>query len=235
MKLSPKLLALAAAACLVPLSLNAQQQSPSDYPSSNSNATGTNTNGTGSAASSGSTGSSSGMSSADTSMSKGSGKLSSTDRKFVMMAAQGSKAEVELGQLAQQKASDPQVKQFGQRMVDDHTKALDQLKKVASEEQLNLPDQPEAKEQKEKDRLSSMSGADFDKAYMQHMVKDHKKDVSEFQKAASSASDPEVKNFAQSTLPTLQEHLQLAQQIAPKVGATSSANSSDQSSNQAKQ
>jgi putative membrane protein len=140
----------------------------------------------------------------------------SSDQKFVMKAAQGGKAEVEMGQLALQKASDDKVKQFAQKMVDDHTKANDQLKQVAQAQNIPLPTSMDAMSQKEYDRLSKMSGTEFDKAYMQHQLKDHRKDVAEFQKEASSGKNADIKNFASSTLPVLQEHLKLAEQITPK-------------------
>lgn len=145
--------------------------------------------------------------------------LSATDQKFVKQAAEGGEAEVQLGQLAVQKAQSPDVKAFGQRMVDDHTKANDQLKQVAEQLGVTLPSQPSAQDKAEKARLEKMSGAQFDKAYMNYMVADHKKDVAEFQKAASQATNPQVKNFAQSTLPTLQSHLQEAESVAPKSSA----------------
>lgn len=151
--------------------------------------------------------------------------LSASDQKFMKEAAQGGEAEVQLGQLAQQKAESPDVKAFGQRMVDDHTKANDQLKQVASQKGVTLPSQPDAKDKAEKARLEKMSGAQFDKAYMNYMVSDHKKDVADFQREASHANDPDVKNFAQSTLPTLQSHLQQAESIAPKQNAASSKSS----------
>jgi|SRR6478672_6987041 putative membrane protein len=137
--------------------------------------------------------------------------LSKGDRDFVQKAAQGGVSEVEMGKLAQQKAENQQVKDFGARMVQDHTKANDELKKIASAKSVNIPDQPDKQAQKEMDKLQKLSGAQFDREYMTHMVSDHKKDVSEFQKAAKSAKDSEVKNFAATTLPTLQEHLKMAQ------------------------
>ncbi len=160
--------------------------------------------------------------------------LSASDQKFMKEAAQGGASEVELGQLAQQKAESPDVKAFGQRMVDDHTKANDQLKQVASEKGVTLPSQPDAKDKAEKTRLEKMSGAQFDKAYMNYMVADHKKDVADFQKEASHANDPDVKNFAQSTLPTLQSHLQQAESIAPKQNAAA-AKASTTASNTGRQ
>jgi putative membrane protein len=147
------------------------------------------------------------------------------DQRFVMEAAQGGMAEVELGQLATQKAASDDVKKFGQRMVDDHTKANDQLKQVASQKNITLPTDIGAKNKATKDHLEKLSGAAFDKAYMTHMVQDHKKDVAEFQKEANSGKDADVKNFASQTLPTLQEHLKMAQETHSKVGG-GSANAS---------
>jgi putative membrane protein len=140
-----------------------------------------------------------------------SGQLSPADKMFVNKAAQGGMAEVELGQLATQKGQSQQVKDFGQKMVDDHSKANDQLKSIASQENITLPTGLDAKDQAVKDRLSKLSGAQFDKAYMQDMVQDHNQDVAEFQKEASNGKDPAVKNFAQQTLPVLKEHLKMAE------------------------
>jgi len=144
-----------------------------------------------------------------------SSSVSAADKKFIKEAADGGMAEVELGQLAAEKASSDDVKKFGQRMVDDHSKANDQLKQIAASKGVDLPKEPSSKHKAAKDRLSKMSGADFDKAYMAHMVNDHTKDVAEFKQEGSSGKDPDVKNFAQQTLPTLQDHLKQAKSIAP--------------------
>ncbi|HZQ23547.1 MAG TPA: DUF4142 domain-containing protein [Terriglobales bacterium] len=144
------------------------------------------------------------------------GQLDTADRTFVKKAAEGGLAEVELGQLATQKASDDEVKKFGQRMVDDHTKANDQLKQLAGTLGVQVPDHLSAKDQATKDRLSKLSGTQFDRAYMNDMVKDHTKDVVEFRHASKMAKNPEIKNFASQTLPTLQDHLKEAKSIAPK-------------------
>jgi putative membrane protein len=141
----------------------------------------------------------------------------SPDSHFVMEAADGGMAEVEMGKLAVEKASSPDVKNFGQRMVDDHSKANDELKQVASQKGITLPSAPSAKHKAKMDKMSKLSGAAFDKAYMDDMVADHKKDVGEFQKEASSGKDPDVKAFASKTLPTLQDHLKMAQETHGKV------------------
>lgn len=155
-------------------------------------------------------------------MAKGNGSLSSADQHFMMKAAQGGMAEVQLGQLAQSKASSQAVKDFGQRMVDDHSKANDELKSLASQKGVTLPSDLDAKDKQMQNRLSSMSGAGFDKAYMRDMVNDHKKDVAEFQKEANSAQDPDVKAWAAKTLPTLQQHLSMAQSTEQQVMSGSS-------------
>jgi len=153
-------------------------------------------------------------------------KLSAADQKFVKNAAEGGMAEVQLGQLAQTKAQDPKVKEFGQRMVDDHTKANDRLKSLASQKGVTLPTDVSSKDKAEADKLSKLSGAEFDKAYIRYMVQDHTKDVSEFQKESQSAKDSDVKSFASSTLPTLQDHLKQAKEINQSSGPSASASGS---------
>ena len=137
--------------------------------------------------------------------------LAHTDAKFVEKAAMGGLAEVQLGQLAQQKAQSDDVKNFGKRMVDDHSKANDELEKVAQGKNIMLPTALDKKDQKLLDKLGKLDGAKFDREYMEHMVKDHKKDVKEFEHEAKHGKDADVKGFAENTLPTLRDHLQLAQ------------------------
>lgn len=143
--------------------------------------------------------------------------MKSADTKFATEAAQGGMAEVELGQLALQKASNPDVKTFAQRMVDDHTKANDQLKQVASQENMTLPTTLNQKDLTLKNKLQNLSGDKFDKEYMKAMVKDHQEDVKEFQKESTNGQDPAIKGFASQTLPILQSHLQMAQSTDAKV------------------
>lgn len=140
-----------------------------------------------------------------------------SDSHFVLDAAKGGLAEVEMGRLAAEKASSPDVKQFGQRMVDDHSKANDELKAVASQKGLTLPTELAAADKATLDRLSKLSGEAFDRAYMSDMVKDHRKDVAEFKKEATAGKDADVKAFAGKTLPTLEEHLKMAQDVHGKV------------------
>lgn len=141
-------------------------------------------------------------------MDTGSNKMmKSADSTFAMKAAQGGMAEVKLGQLAADKASNPDVKAFGQQMVDDHSKANNDLKSAAESENMTLPTDVNAKQKAMYDRLSKLSGPTFDKMYVNAMVKDHEEDVKDFQKEASMGKDPKIKDFASTTLPVLQGHL----------------------------
>ena len=145
------------------------------------------------------------------------GKASSGDRAFVMEAAAGGMAEVELGRMAGEKASSDQVKQFGRMMVTDHSKANQELAKIAADIQLMAPHALKPEHQEAVDRLSKLSGDAFDRAYIQLMVKDHKKDVALFKRQASSADHPDIRQFASATLPTLERHYERAQQLQQEV------------------
>jgi putative membrane protein len=152
-------------------------------------------------------------------------KASASDRAFIGKAAAGGMAEVKLGQLASEKATSADVKKFGQMMVDDHTKANSQLIGIAQQAGVTAPKDLKPQDQALYDRLSKLSGDEFDRTYMRHMVTDHQKDVAEFKKASTSASDASVKQFATDTLPVLQKHLQDAQSISKKVGGGAEATS----------
>jgi len=143
--------------------------------------------------------------------------LSDADKEFVMKAAQGGMAEVSLGSLAAQQGTNDDVKAFGNRMVSDHGKANDELKALATNKGLALPTEMADEHKKTQDELAKKSGKDFDKAYIDDMVKDHEKDVAEFEKASTSAQDPDLKAWAAKTLPTLQDHLKMAKAAAGKV------------------
>ena len=142
---------------------------------------------------------------------------SNPDQEFVTKAAQGNSAEVELGKIVAAKSKDPNVKQFAQMMVKDHTTALNELQELAQTKNLNfnddLPDDAKSLQQK----LSSDTGKQLDKDYMDGMVEDHQKDVQEFTDKSQNAKDPDVKQWASKTLPILQKHLEKAQQIDAKL------------------
>ena len=145
-----------------------------------------------------------------------------SDMRFAKEAAQGGNAEVRLGQMAVAKASDPQVKQFGQKMIDDHTKANNQLQSIASKDNITLPTGISARDKATYDSLSKLSGTAFDRAYMRDMVKDHQTDVNEFQQEANNGSNPDLKSFAGSTLSTLQGHLRQARDTDASLSSRSS-------------
>ena len=136
-----------------------------------------------------------------------------SDRKFVEKAASGGMAEVKLGQLAIEKGTSPTVKEFGKRMVDDHGKANDELKEIASKKNFALPTDLDSEAKATYDKLTKLSGTDFDKAYIDAMVKDHDKDVKEFKKEASTGGvDPDLKAWAEKTLTVIEQHDHIAHQ-----------------------
>ena len=142
------------------------------------------------------------------------------DTEFAVAAADGSMFEVQLGQLALTKASSPKVKEFAQSMVDDHTKANEELKSLAQTKNITLPSTISEEKQKDYDKLAEKSGADFDKAYSEFMVKDHKDDVDQFKKAAEKCEDAEIKSWAAEKLPVLESHLSMAESLEDAVDGT---------------
>ena len=157
----------------------------------------------------------------------GMGALSSRDRDFLMDAAMGGLMEVQLGRWAAQKGTSDAVKEFGRRMVDDHSKANTELMSLASSKGITLPTALDEKHQKNVSKLTRLSGAEFDRTYIKMMVSDHNKDVSEFEKQSTRGTDPDIKAFAAKTLPTLQEHLQMIRAMSGNQGGSSNANSND--------
>jgi putative membrane protein len=155
----------------------------------------------------------------------GAANLGSADRAFIQKAGEGGVAEVVLGCIAKQRASNPQVKQFAQRMIDDHSRANQQLMLIARAKGVALPNGLEGEFKETADRLSRLSGAEFDRAYMSDMVKDHQKDAAEFEREATGAQDPDVKSFASQTLPIIRQHLDLARQVSSSVSSGSHGNS----------
>ena len=143
--------------------------------------------------------------------------LAPDDKEFVSKAGMGGLAEVQMGNLAASKATSLDVKNFGQRMVTDHSKANEELQQLATAKGVALPTELGGEHKDAFDHLSSLSGADFDKQYMKHMVEDHEKDVAEFEKASTTGQDSDLKAWAAKTLPTLKEHLQLAKTISSKL------------------
>ncbi len=149
-------------------------------------------------------------------------QLSNEEKSFIKEAAQGSTAEVHLGQLAQQKAQNPQVKQLAERIVQDHTQAGQQLMQIAQQHNIQPSTEVKGEHKETHDKLQKASGEEFDKQYAKEMVKHHKKDIKKFEEMSRDAKDPQLKSFAQQTLPKLQQHLQMAQAAAGEKGDSAS-------------
>jgi putative membrane protein len=147
--------------------------------------------------------------------------LDKDDERFMVKAANGGLMEVAAGKLAHEKGSSKEVKEFGHHMMEDHEKANNELKQLAEAKKVMLPDSLDSDSKDKLDKLSKKSGKDFDKAYMDAMVSDHKKDVNDFEDATKNAKDTEVKAFAEKTLPTLKMHLDMAQKTDSIVKKTS--------------
>jgi putative membrane protein len=142
----------------------------------------------------------------DTDTNKAKGRtLSSADKAFIKEAAEGGMMEVAMGRVAEKNATDSEVKNFGARMVKDHSKANEDLKAIAKEKNVEWPAEKEAGKWKS------------DKDYTDAMVKDHEKDLAAFEKEAKNGSDPDVKRFASKTAETVRKHLEMAKEIDAKL------------------
>ena len=146
-----------------------------------------------------------------------------SDTDFAKAAAEGGFAEVRFGELAEDKATNKDVKELAQRMVTDHTKADDSLTTAASKDSIAIPSQLNAKDQATYVRLSQLSGTTFDRDYARDMVRDHETDIAMFRHEASDGKDASIKSFAAQTLPTLEDHLKLAREALESVSPKTSA------------
>ena len=140
------------------------------------------------------------------------------DKMFVRRAAQGGIAEVELGKLAAQKGASEDVKTFGQKMVDDHTRLNQEMAEVADSIGMKMPRKMGKDDQAEYDKLNSLSGEEFDKEYITYMVKDHHEDLREFRMASGSTSDEALKNAADNGSRLIREHMVVADKMAHERG-----------------
>lgn len=143
--------------------------------------------------------------------------LDKNDQKFTNQAAIANLAEIELAQLAQQQASADPVKQYAQHLQQEHQQATQQLKSLAQQKGAQLPSNIDDKHKREKDKLAKLQGGEFDKAFIDAMVKDHKKTINDFEKQAKDGKDAELKAFAAQALPKLREHLEHAQQLQSQL------------------
>jgi putative membrane protein len=146
------------------------------------------------------------------------------DKRFVKEASKGGLAEEAMGRLALEKAHGAGVKQLGQKLVDDHSKANQELKQLAQQKGLDLADSTDKKADKHIEHLKSLSGAEFDRAFVQHMIKDHEKDIKKFETQAKKGKDAELKAFAEKCLPKLREHQAMAQKLSTEHRAGTGIN-----------
>jgi putative membrane protein len=156
----------------------------------------------------------------DRSAKNDSNDLKRSDRKFVEKVARNNQAELELAKIAEQKAGSQEVKDFAKHMVDDHTKAGEELKSAVASKDAKVPTDLDRSHKRLADQLNKMQGQDFDRKYMSEMVSDHEKTLKELQKEAKDAKDPALKSFAEKTASTVQQHLDMARKVADQVGAT---------------
>jgi len=140
-------------------------------------------------------------------------------QKFVTEAIQGNLAEIAVGKLAQQKGQSDGVRSFGAQLVSDHTATNDKAMSVAQSMGVSPPSEPNKKQKAVYDRLSKLSGENFDREFAKAMVDDHKNDIREFEKEAKKKNDPAAE-FANQTLPTLRKHLEMAQSLASGKSAS---------------
>lgn len=143
--------------------------------------------------------------------------LSAADKDFFIKAAQGGHTEVESSKLAANKAASADVKSFAQQMVTDHTKAGDELMALATSKGVTAPKEPSPAQKSKIKSLEGKTGAEFDRMYAKAMGADHRETVALFKKTSTSAKDPDVKAFAAKTLPTLEHHLKMAEDLNKSV------------------
>lgn len=143
------------------------------------------------------------------------------DKKFAMMVAQTDLVEIEIGNMALQKSSDPQVKQIAQKLVDDHTKTSTAMKEIAAKKGMTVPTETDAKHKALATKLQGESGKDFAKDFLEANSKDHHKVVQAFQKESSDGKDPDIKQFAAQFLPAIQEHTTTIDQAKAQGGSAS--------------
>ena len=153
-------------------------------------------------------------------------KMGAQDQQMLKKLAQGDMAEVAGGKMAQDKASSEDVKKFAAKMAEEHGKMLEEKKEMAQSKGVTLPSSPSQKQQAEAKKLQGVAQNDFDRQYMQHMVKDHSEDLKEVRKAARSAKDPDLKAAAQKAEPMIAEHLKMAKQIASSLGSSAGSSKS---------
>ena len=156
--------------------------------------------------------------------------LSRADQQFMFKAAEGAMAEQQIGQMAQQKSNNPAIQKFGERLYKDHSTAANQLNSLAGKMGVNLPTKLEGARQAEVQKLSRLSGPQFDKVFLKWTVQDHQKSINLFQREAQAGTNPELKGFAAGMVVDLKDHLTTAQNLRQN-GALNASNRMPNSAN----
>lgn len=143
-----------------------------------------------------------------------------SDNEFLIKAAKDNAMEVKLGEMAADRGASAGVRQYGQRLAKDHSKAEQQLMPIVREKGVNLPQEMSKKDRAAVDRFAALSGADFDRQFVQHMIHDHEKAIAMFENEAKNGKDAAAKAYAEKTLPTLREHLKIARELAGSTGGS---------------
>ncbi|HEV2799995.1 MAG TPA: DUF4142 domain-containing protein [Pyrinomonadaceae bacterium] len=204
--------------CIVLLASTATAQNTNSGNTNSGNTTSGNTN-SGNTNSGNTNSGTMGTTSAGRTGGRAAATVSSSDRKFAMTAAMGGMAEVEMARLALTKASSDAVKQYAQRMIDDHTPNNAELMQIASSKGINLPAAPDAKHRAIMARMEKLSGAEFDRQYvMMAGHKDHQNMEKLFRNQSMKGRDADLKAFAAKTLPVVQQHLQMARDLHGQMG-----------------
>lgn len=150
-------------------------------------------------------------------------RIGADPKEFLQRAYQNNLTAIQLGQLAEQKGQSPQIKEFGQHLVQGHQALNDKITQLASQKNITLEKKLDTPHQMMVDRLSGLSGAEFDKHFINQQVNTHRRDVALYQAAADKNTDPDVKSFAKSSVPALREHLQMAQTQASTINEAAGA------------
>ena len=150
-------------------------------------------------------------------------KMSNDDASAMKQVAQSSLNEIAAGKKGAEKAQSPDVKSFAQKMVDDHTKMFEDLRALAKTKGVALPQDANMKDMAQMKMIERKSGAEFDKDYMEHMVKDHEKDLKDLESLAAKVKDAQFKAALQKATPKIKEHLELAQRLSKSAAAGSSS------------
>lgn len=150
------------------------------------------------------------------------------DRSFISSTAEANLAEIDIAKMVGQKSTDPAVKDFANRMVTDHTQASQKLASVAEMDGIKLPSEASMTQRNEKSELEKLSGTQLDDAYVRNELQGHKETISAFENEIEHGHNQEAKNYAEQTLPTLQDHIRVAENVAGKLGLTGKTGLSDE-------